>query len=97
MSLPVAFDRLCKTYDDRKILDDITFSLTPGSVTALLGPNGAGKTTLIGCLLGLLAPNSGSVHLWGEPAGALSPETRLRVGFVPQTLTGLTWFRVQEL
>ncbi|GBR03405.1 ABC transporter ATP-binding protein [Asaia siamensis] len=94
---PALLDRLCKTYDGRKILDDISVSLAPGSINALLGPNGAGKTTLIGCLLGLLVPDSGAVRIWGENADKLSPETRCRIGFVPQTMTGLTWFRVQEL
>ncbi|RUT27109.1 ABC transporter ATP-binding protein [Asaia sp. W19] len=97
MSLPVLVKKLCKSWDDKTVLDDINLALAPGSITALLGPNGAGKTTFIGCLLGLLAPSSGSVALWGQPADALSDETRQRIGFVPQLMTGLTWFRVQEL
>ncbi|WP_025885469.1 ABC transporter ATP-binding protein [Asaia prunellae] len=97
MSFPVSLSGVCKTCDSKKILDDITVFLRPGSINALLGPNGAGKTTLIGCLLGLLTPDSGSVQIWGEKADALSDSMRLRIGFVPQTMTGLTWFRVQEL
>jgi len=97
MALPVILDHLSKTYDGRTVLNDISVSLQPGSINALLGPNGAGKTTLIGCLLGLLTPDAGSVRIWGEAADAVSPASRLRIGFVPQTMTGLTWFRVQKL
>lgn len=70
MSFPVSLSGVCKTCDSKKILDDITVFLRPGSINALLGPNGAGKTTLIGCLLGLLTPDSGSVQIWGEKADA---------------------------
>ena len=68
--------------------DDL--SVRPGEVLGLLGANGAGKTTLIRLLLGLLAPGSGVVSLFGA---APSIATRRRVGYVPQTLglyAGLT-------
>lgn len=54
-----------------------------GSVFGLLGPNGAGKTTFVKCLLGLLRPNRGSIDLFGVPAGR--PESRISVGFVPES------------
>ncbi|AOX15871.1 ABC transporter ATP-binding protein [Kozakia baliensis] len=97
MNAPVSVTHLVKILDGRRILDRISFVLQPGEITALLGPNGAGKTTLIGCILGLLSADEGTVRLWGEDMTALRPETRARVGFVPQTMTGLTWFRVGEL
>lgn len=57
--------------------------VTGGEVVGLLGPNGAGKTTLIRMLLGLEAPTSGSVRLFGTPP---SRATRRRLGYVPQGL-----------
>ncbi|BAT19082.1 ABC transporter ATP-binding protein [Asaia bogorensis] len=94
---PVVIESLSKNYGAKRVLDQVSLTLEPGSITALLGPNGAGKTTLIGCLLGLLQPDSGSIRVWGQSADALTPSLRERIGFVPQTMTGLTWFRVQEL
>ncbi|GAJ28421.1 ABC transporter ATP-binding protein [Acidomonas methanolica] len=94
---PLQISGLVKTYGDRRVLDDVGLTIHPGEITALLGPNGAGKTTLISCLLGFLTPDEGSVRLWGEPSAGLSAGTRARIGFVPQTLTGFTWFRVREL
>ena len=68
----------------------VDLTVRPGEILGLLGANGAGKTTLIRLLLGLLPPNEGVVHLFGE---APSIATRRRVGYVPQTLglyAGLT-------
>jgi iron complex transport system ATP-binding protein len=54
-------------------------------VCCLLGPNGAGKTTLLRCLLGLLAPQSGSISLDGAPIGQLSRRQLSRqIAYVPQ-------------
>ena len=47
-------------------VDDITFSVQRGSVTALLGGNGAGKTTTLSMLLGLLLPTSGTITVLGH-------------------------------
>jgi ABC-2 type transport system ATP-binding protein len=58
---------------------DISLGIARGSVVAFVGPNGAGKTTTILMLLGLLHPTSGSVRLFGLPAGTL--QARRRTGF----------------
>jgi|TARA_R110002095_G_scaffold59513_7_gene50975 ABC-2 type transport system ATP-binding protein len=52
-------------YPPQKILTDINFELSAGSVTALVGPNGAGKTTLLRCLTNLQAPLSGHIEVDG--------------------------------
>jgi len=90
-------DRLSKSYGTRLALDAVSLSVGPGEIVGLLGPNGAGKTTLIGCLLGFLLPTAGEAKLFGGKASELTPELRGRTGFVPQTMTGFTWFRVGEL
>jgi ABC-2 type transport system ATP-binding protein len=54
-----------------------------GEVVGLLGANGAGKTTLIRLVLGLLGADDGRVRLFGSPP---SRKTRLRLGYVPQSL-----------
>lgn len=59
-------------------LDDISFSLTAGSITALIGLNGAGKTTLLRIIAGILEQNSGLVEISsGKVTGFLSYDTGL--------------------
>ncbi|MEV7072589.1 ABC transporter ATP-binding protein [Streptomyces sp. NPDC093990] len=61
----VAFDQVCKAYGEVRAVDGLTLTLRPGETVALLGPNGAGKSTTLDLLLGLKAPDSGSVRLFG--------------------------------
>ncbi len=62
----IAVDHLGKCFGAIAAVDDISFSVATGSITALLGGNGAGKTTTISMLLGLLLPSSGTIRVLGE-------------------------------
>jgi ABC-2 type transport system ATP-binding protein len=53
-------------YRSKRALDDVSFTIEKGSVTALVGPNGAGKTTLLRCLTGLDKPISGKITFMGR-------------------------------
>jgi ABC-2 type transport system ATP-binding protein len=57
---------LSKQFDVVRAVDDLSFTVGPGRVTGFLGPNGAGKTTTLRCLLGLVAPTSGSATIDGH-------------------------------
>jgi ABC-2 type transport system ATP-binding protein len=57
---------ITKRYGKKVAVDDVTFSVEPGLVTGFVGPNGAGKSTLMRLILGLDAPNSGSVSVNGR-------------------------------
>lgn len=59
-------ENLCKRFGPVTAVDNLTFTVERGSITALLGGNGAGKTTTISMLLGLLLPSSGSIRVLGE-------------------------------
>jgi ABC-2 type transport system ATP-binding protein len=58
---------LTKKYGDKVAVDDLTFTVQPGTVTGFLGPNGAGKSTTMRMILGLDAPTSGTVTVNGRP------------------------------
>ena len=53
-------------YLGTRALNDVSFRIAEGSITALVGPNGAGKTTLLRCLAALDEPVSGSISIAGE-------------------------------
>ena len=73
-------------YGGSHILRGVSLQARPGEVTALLGRNGVGKTTLLRCLMGLVAPRSGSIAWNGERVEQRRPEERVARGFgyVPQ-------------
>jgi ABC-2 type transport system ATP-binding protein len=62
--------RLTKRYGGTVAVDDLSFTVPPGQVTGFLGPNGAGKSTTMRLILGLDAPDSGSVTVGGRPYAA---------------------------
>jgi ABC-2 type transport system ATP-binding protein len=77
----VAVQGLTKRYGAITAVDDLTFELRPGRVTAFLGPNGAGKTTTLRLLLGLARPTAGRALIDGRPYADL-PHPRRVVGAV---------------
>jgi ATP-binding cassette ChvD family protein len=54
---------LRKGYDDRLLIDSLSFNLPPGGIVGIIGPNGAGKTTLFRMLSGIEKPDSGEIRL----------------------------------
>jgi lipopolysaccharide export system ATP-binding protein len=79
-------DHLTKSYDGRKVVDDVTLEVKSGEVVGLLGPNGAGKTTTFFMVLGLLRPDQGGIILDGEDISQLPIYQRARKGlqYLPQ-------------
>jgi branched-chain amino acid transport system ATP-binding protein len=55
-----------KSFGGVQAVQDVSFSLVPGSITSMIGPNGAGKSTLVNCLAGLYAPTRGRVFFEGN-------------------------------
>lgn len=73
-----------KSYGGRAVVEDLSYSLDPGTVVALVGHNGAGKTTQIKMMLGLTRPDSGTIEvLGGDPR---RPATRRHLGYLPESV-----------
>lgn len=73
---------LKKYYATQKAVDDISFSVAPGSIFGLLGPNGAGKTTLLRMITGIFYPDSGDIVFDGRP---FKPEQDVaHIGYMPE-------------
>jgi len=77
-----------------RIVDNATFDLPPGSMTALVGPSGSGKTTLMRMIVGTQANVTGSVRVLGQPAG--HPSLRTRVTYATQAASVFEDLTVRE-
>ena len=56
-------EAVSKSYNDRILVEDMTFSLPPGAIVGVIGPNGAGKTTLFRMITGQEKPDSGAINV----------------------------------
>jgi ABC-2 type transport system ATP-binding protein len=70
-----------KSFGDFVAVNDLSFNIEQGAVFGLLGPNGAGKTSTIRMMIGITAPDSGEVRLFGQPFDRKLLE---RVGYLPE-------------
>jgi ABC-2 type transport system ATP-binding protein len=69
-------------YPGLRALDDVSFEIPAGSITALVGPNGAGKTTLMRCIAGLEQPLTGAITVDGVDVLANPREAHRHIGYL---------------
>ena len=72
---------LNKTFDNKKILDNVNLKISKGKIIGLLGKNGAGKSTLIKIINDLITPDSGEVLFKGKKIGVYS---KLNISYLPE-------------
>ena len=86
--LPLSFERVTFSYPTRKdikVIDGISFAISPGEQIALVGPSGGGKSTLFDLMLRFYDPDSGGIFLDGIDLRELTlEEMRAHIGFVSQ-------------
>ncbi len=75
---------LTLTVDGRQLLDDVSFTAKPGTLTAVIGPSGAGKSTLVKLIGGAMPRSAGVVAFDGHDVHAEYASMRSRIGMVPQ-------------
>jgi len=74
---------LTKRYGSVIGVEDVTFAIEPGEIFGYLGPNGSGKTTTIRCIMGLLRPTRGQVHVLGARVRPGCATEHARIGYLP--------------
>ena len=85
--LPLTAERVTVARGGKTLLDGVSCSLRPGTVTGILGPNGAGKSTLLHLLAGVLPADSGTVLLGNRLLNRISTRERARsIALVEQSL-----------
>lgn len=80
----VDVEHIRKAYDKRTVLQDVSFKMCSGEIVGIVGENGSGKTTLLKILVGLLAPDAGTILLKG------------RLGYCPQDMLVFDTLTVRE-
>jgi ABC-2 type transport system ATP-binding protein len=71
-----------KSYKEKQVLKDISFSVHEGEIMAILGPNGAGKSTSIRSIMGIILPDEGDITFHGHSSGKSIP--RHLIGYLPE-------------
>lgn len=82
----IKIENISKKFDDKLVLDNISFNVDKGEIFGLIGPNGAGKSTLINIITGLIDPNSGSASIGGFDINKNPIKAKSFIGLVPQEL-----------
>ena len=78
----LAAEGLCKTFGGLRAIDNVSFVVPDGSLTALIGPNGAGKTTLFNLITNLFVADAGQTRFYGSPLAGMTPSRIAGLGLL---------------
>lgn len=81
----IEFDNVVKTFDGRRVLDGLSFSVEKGEIFVIVGPSGTGKSVTLKHIVGLLSPSSGSVTVATD-----------RIGYLFQSGALLAWLDIYD-
>lgn len=85
----IRFENITKSFKNRKVLENVSFTIEAGNLVAVIGESGCGKTTLLKMINRLIKPTSGKIYIKGEDIRQLDViELRRNIGYVIQQ-TGL--------
>ncbi|KON84942.1 ABC transporter ATP-binding protein [Rossellomorea marisflavi] len=80
--MEITVSNVSKSFDDKNVINDISFTIPAGTICCLLGPSGSGKTTLIRLMIGAIGADQGSIRFGDVPM----PDMNMlkKIGFMPQ-------------
>lgn len=73
---------VCKSFDQKQVIKDVTFTIPSGEICCLLGPSGSGKTTMIRLMIGAIAADKGTIHF--DDVQMPNLNVLKEIGFMPQ-------------
>jgi ABC-2 type transport system ATP-binding protein len=82
-TLPLVVRGLCKSFEDQRAVDDLSFEVAAGEVLGLVGPNGAGKTTTLRSIAGILPLQAGQIRVAGYDIERDEAHAKAALAWVP--------------
>jgi phospholipid/cholesterol/gamma-HCH transport system ATP-binding protein len=96
----IAFDKVCKAFGERRILEEMSFAVDEGETYVIMGQSGIGKSTTLKIMIGMLEPDSGRVAVDGRTVPELDRKglmaLRADMGFLFQYGALINWLTVFE-
>lgn len=83
MSDTLTLSKVCKSFDGRTVVEDVSFSVRPQTLFGFIGQNGAGKTTTMKMIVGLLPADRGEIRVNGERVSFGQTPTNRHIGYLP--------------
>ncbi len=81
----ISVDNISYSVKNKKILDDISFTINHGEMVSIIGPNGAGKSTLVKLMVGILKQDTGNISIYGKDIHQYKKKDRAKlISYVPQ-------------
>lgn len=96
MKIALKTNKLTKTFNEFKAVDEVNLNVPEGAIYGFLGPNGAGKTTTLKMLVGMTKPTSGTIEIFGEVVEMGSLLKRSDIGFLPDVPGFYDWMKAGE-
>ena len=90
----ISVQKIYKSYDRKKVLENISFDIGEGEIVSILGPSGCGKTTLLKCILGLETPDGGDISIDSERQHDWLKDKR--IAYVPQRYSSFAHLTVEQ-
>lgn len=92
----IEVSNITKRFDDKLVLDNISFEVEKGDIFGLIGPNGAGKSTLINIITGLVNEDAGNISVFGDNFKQNDLKIKSKLGLVPQNLALIKEMTAQD-
>jgi ABC-2 type transport system ATP-binding protein len=80
----IRVNNISKAYGGQDAVHKVSFDVSEGEIIGFLGPNGAGKSTTLKILAGTLAPDFGSIEIFGKDISRFPIECKRRIGYLPE-------------
>jgi len=85
-SAKIRINGLTKYYGSTRGIENLNLEVKSGEIFGFLGPNGAGKSTTIRCIMNILLPSKGSIHINGDVVSRRNSQLFKKVGYIPGEL-----------